>query len=287
MKRCKGMDGQGVHHQSDFPAGEEVVYQFADQMRPVVPGLAVGHIHSSPAEQRSEHHERVGDTVAFVFEVDDGGLTGPDGCGVRVFFVCCFEVSSMHTSTLSSSSSRCHASSASSVAKTNSAPSRTRYRFLPLLSMACDRLLVWPCRPLIEPDSPTEAGYRASLRSPDQRSCPIPVGNGSETGSPNRRQYRLLPGTRCRLPLPCGLACKARFWGSVRIRRPVQGMGRAKKPEKTPEPTSAERYLQTSGLPTMILTCGHGCNGVCNRRVRVPAGHSEPQGKTSPGFASH
>ena len=45
--------------------------------------------------------------------------------------------------------------------------------------------------------------------------------------------------------------------------------------------------FQTSGLPTIILTCGHGCNGVCNRRVRVPAGHSEPQGKTSPRFASH
>ena len=72
------MDVQVVHHQNDFLAGKDVVQQFPDQMRPVVPCSAVGHFHPSPAEQRSKHNEQVGDAVALVFEVDDGGLTGPD-----------------------------------------------------------------------------------------------------------------------------------------------------------------------------------------------------------------
>ena len=42
MERCKGMDVQVVHHQNDFLAGKDIVHQFADQMRPVVPGSAVG-----------------------------------------------------------------------------------------------------------------------------------------------------------------------------------------------------------------------------------------------------
>ena len=32
---------------------------------------------------------------------------------------------------------------------------------------------------------------------------------------------------------------------------------------------------QTSGLPAIYLTCWHVHNGVCNRRVRVLAGHSK------------
>ena len=70
IERCKRMDVQVVHHQNDFLAGEDVVHQFADQMRPVVPCSAVGHFHPSPAEQRSKHYEQVGDAVALVFEVD-------------------------------------------------------------------------------------------------------------------------------------------------------------------------------------------------------------------------
>ena len=67
-----------VHHEDNIPVWEDVADPFLDPMRPPVPFSAVGHVYPSPAEQRKKDREPVGDAVALGFEVDDGGLTGPD-----------------------------------------------------------------------------------------------------------------------------------------------------------------------------------------------------------------
>ena len=85
----------------------------------------------------------------------------------------------------------------------------------------------------------------------------------------NPRQHRAAPQYACRQPVP----------GAPRSRLLARRAGISL---PTPQPQSRNPQRQTSGLLAIYLTCWHVYNGVCNRRVRVLAGHSKQQGKSSP-----
>ena len=61
-------------------------------------GVAVGDLDMPPAFQWREHHEQIGDAIAFVFVIVTRWLSGLAGIGARVSMISCLEVSSRHTS---------------------------------------------------------------------------------------------------------------------------------------------------------------------------------------------
>ena len=108
-----------IHNQDNLLVRKVIIHQILQQLGKILPRSPVRNFHRSPAGKGSANHQPIGGTVPLVFKVIYCRL--PRTHGVRVAFVCCFEVASIPTRTVSAAKSRWYTDSTSAIASTKSA----------------------------------------------------------------------------------------------------------------------------------------------------------------------